>query len=46
MERDQAYLLDMLESARLAGSYVVSITRDEFLVDVQWLEPLVPPETA
>ena len=33
MERDDAYLLDVLESARLAISYVVGKTKEEFLVD-------------
>ena len=33
MERDNAYLLDIFESARLSVSYVVGKTKEEFLVD-------------
>ena len=33
MERDAAYLLDIQQAARLAVSYVVGKTKEEFLVD-------------
>lgn len=35
MERDKAYLLDILESAKLAVKYVGERTREEFLKDTQ-----------
>lgn len=33
MERDQAFLLDILQSARMALSYLHGLDREEFLVD-------------
>lgn len=41
MRRDTEYLLDMLESARLAVSYVAGKTQEEFIKDsrVQYLAP-------
>jgi uncharacterized protein with HEPN domain len=35
MERDSEYLLDIVEAARLAVSYVAGVSREEFLGDVQ-----------
>ena len=35
MSRDEAYLLDILESARLALEYLRGKSREEFLADVQ-----------
>ena len=39
MSRDQAYLLDILDSARLALEYVTDKTQDEFLADTQCRTP-------
>ncbi len=41
MDRDRTYLLDILESARLAVSYVASQTQDEFLGDVQCQDSVI-----
>ncbi len=35
MQRDRGYLVDILDAARLALSYVEEVTREEFLRDVQ-----------
>ena len=35
MQRDRGYLLDILDAARLALSYVDKVTKEEFLHDVQ-----------
>jgi uncharacterized protein with HEPN domain len=35
MQRDRAYLLEILESARLAAAYLGRLSYDEFLPDVQ-----------
>lgn len=35
MERDRVYLLDILQAARLAVSYVAGVSEDEFLRDIQ-----------
>jgi uncharacterized protein with HEPN domain len=35
MDRDRAYLLDILSAARLALSYVEGVAKDAFLADTQ-----------
>lgn len=35
MQRDNAYLLDILEAAKLARAYVGGKTKEEFLNDLQ-----------
>jgi uncharacterized protein with HEPN domain len=41
MPRDNEYLLDILEAARLAGDYVSSKTREEFLQDTQCQDAVI-----
>ena len=41
MERDQAYLLDILEAARLALSYTDDATEKGFLEDVQLQDSVI-----
>ena len=42
MDRDQVYLLDILEAARLATSYVEGMTEEEFLRDTQRQDSVIP----
>lgn len=41
MPRDTAYLLDILEAAKLALSYVADITQEEFLSDTQCQDAVI-----
>ena len=41
MSRDDAYLLDILDAARLALQYVRGKTRDQFLEDVQLQDAVI-----
>ena len=41
MERDQVYLLDILQAARLALSYVKGMTKEAFLADTQCQDSVV-----
>ena len=41
MQRDKAYLLDILESAKLAVEYVGERTREEFLKDTQCQDAVI-----
>lgn len=41
MERDRVYLLDILEAARLALSYVKDVTKEAFLRDTQRQDSVV-----
>jgi uncharacterized protein with HEPN domain len=41
MPRDTAYLLDILEAARLAAAYVSAKTREEFLRDTQCQDAVI-----
>lgn len=43
MRRDQAYLVDILEAARLALSYVRGKTKAEFLLDTQCQDSVIRP---
>ena len=36
MERDRVYLLDIVEAAKLAISYVEGVTKDAFLTTSTW----------
>jgi uncharacterized protein with HEPN domain len=41
MPRDTAYLLDILEAARLAAAYVSAKTKEEFLRDTQCQDAVI-----
>jgi len=41
MLRDRVYLLDMLDAARLAVSYLENVTRDAFLLDTQCQDSVI-----
>ena len=41
MQRDQVYLLDILEAARLAVSYVQGVQVDDFLVNTQLQDSVI-----
>jgi len=41
MDRDRAYFLDILESARLALTYVQGLTEADFLADVQCQDSVI-----
>ena len=41
MERDRTYLLDILEAAKLAISYVGDKTEQEFLADIQCQDSVI-----
>jgi uncharacterized protein with HEPN domain len=41
MERDQVYLLDILEAVRLALSYVRGVTKETFLCDTQCQDSVI-----
>ncbi|RIK41257.1 MAG: hypothetical protein DCC55_12490 [Chloroflexi bacterium] len=41
MERDQVYLLDILEAARLAVSYVENTSEEAFLEDTQLQDSVI-----
>jgi uncharacterized protein with HEPN domain len=41
MSRDEVYLLDILDAAKLALEYVRGKTRDEFLADVQLQDAVI-----
>lgn len=41
MERDRAYLLDILESARLAVAYLSGVPREAFLRDIQLQDSVI-----
>lgn len=41
MQRDRAYLLDILEAARLAVSYVSGKSKEEFLRDTQCQDAVI-----
>ncbi len=41
MKRDEVYLLDILEAARLAISYVKSVTEEEFIRDTQCQDSVI-----
>ena len=41
MERDQVYLLDILEAARLAVSYVREVSKEAFLRDTQLQDSVI-----
>lgn len=41
MERDRAYLLDIIESAKLALSYINEVSREEFLRDTQCQDSVI-----
>ena len=41
MQRDKAYILDILEAARLAVEYIGDRSKDEFLKDIQCQDAVV-----
>ena len=41
MGSDQAYLLDIVQAARLALDYVQDVSRDEFLLDVRLQDSVI-----
>jgi len=41
MPRDGAYLLDILEAAKLAATYVSGKTKEEFLRDTEWQDAVI-----
>jgi uncharacterized protein with HEPN domain len=41
MNRDRTYLVDILEAARLAVSYVESMTEQEFLSDIRCQDSVI-----
>jgi len=41
MQRDAVYLLDILEAAKLAVSYVAGISKDAFLLDTQCQDSVI-----
>ncbi len=41
MPRDAAYLLDILEAAKLAATYVATKTKEEFLQDTQCQDAVI-----
>ena len=41
MKRDREWLLDILESAQLITEYVMGVTRDEFLRDIQLQDSVI-----
>ena len=41
MDRDQAYLFDILSSARLIWSYIEGVELDQFLADVQLQDSVI-----
>ncbi len=41
MQRDHAYLLDILEAAKLAVSYLADISKDTFLLDTRCQDSVI-----
>ena len=41
MPRDVAYLLDILEAAKLAAAYVSAKTKEEFILDTQCQDAVI-----
>jgi uncharacterized protein with HEPN domain len=41
MQRDHAYLFDILESAKLAVSYVAGVSKDAFLLDTRCQDSVI-----
>ncbi len=41
MQRDKAYLLDILEAAKLALSYVGNISKEDFFDDLQCQDAVI-----
>jgi uncharacterized protein with HEPN domain len=41
MVRDQAYLLDILEAARLAVSYLEGVSEEVFMEDIQLQDSVI-----